>query len=625
VTTRRLLARALVLAPALSIVALDFALRGRLLRDFTREAAYWYAGCAAAGALAWGALIVASARRRGATRWAARVLLAAVALLSVGTQLQTWARYRAYLNWRTALMGNSLMPCLSQQLAGDRARVLLLLLAPVAVMLGLVVVVRRLAPPRRRAARLALPLGCLALLATARHAKPDAGWDSGTTPDVLWMSATYALAESMRTHEDVMVTLRHLPDARSPEAVPAMQAAPARPRNVLLLIDESVRADDACSVPVVADEGACDRTPFTNRVLPDRYGFRQMRSLDSTTALSMAALLTGLGPSEPRASLLSAPLLFEYAHAAGVDTAFWTSQNLLYANAGRFLDGTPLHTFVSGTELEPYADYLDGADDARLLRRVAADLPALREPYLAVVQLANTHFPYKVDEHDLPFSSTHDWRKMDAFGRTTIRYHDALHRQDKLLARFLATISRERTVVVFLSDHGEQIGEHRRTGHTWTEYEQEVHVPMWIDAPAGTLTDDEARRLEALRDVPLTMLDVAPTLLDLLGLWNQSDPSDRPALSDRRRTLLGVSMLRGAPAADRALVMTNCSELFSCSSPNWGVIRGSLKLFASEEDSAWHCFDVATDPDETHDLGPEACSDLRVIAEGGGRGTPFSR
>jgi hypothetical protein len=481
------------------------------------------------------------------------------------------------------------------------------------------VAIRRLAPPRRRAARLSLPAGLLALAATVHYAKPDGGWDSGTTPDVLWMSAIGALAESMRTHDDVMVTLRWLPDARSPLPVSAMKATPARPRNVLLLIDESVRAEDVCSVPVDPDDGACDRTPFTNRALRDRYGFEQMRSLDSTTALSMAALLTGLGPSEPRASLLSAPLLFEYAHAAGVDTAFWTSQNLLYANAGRFLDGTPLHSFVSGTELEPYADYLDGADDGRLLRRVVADLPALREPYFAVVQLANTHFPYEVDEHDLPFSSTHDWRKMDAFGRTTIRYRDALHRQDKLLARFLATIPRERTVVLFLSDHGEQIGEHRRTGHTWTEYEQEVHVPMWIDAPAGTLTDDEGRRLESLRDVPLTMLDVAPTVLDLLGVW------DQPAVSATRRTMLGVSMLRGAPPGDRALVMTNCSELFSCSSPNWGAIRGSLKLLASEEDRAWHCFDVAADPDETHDLGPDACGELRALAEGGGRGVPFPR
>ena len=61
---------------------------------------------------------------------------------------------------------------------------------------------------------------------------------------------------------------------------------PARPRNVLLLIDESVRADDVCSVPA---ENGCDKTPFTNEGLPDRFGFTQMRALDSTTALSMAA------------------------------------------------------------------------------------------------------------------------------------------------------------------------------------------------------------------------------------------------------------------------------------------------------------------------------------------------
>jgi len=149
---RRWLARALVLASALAVVALDFALRGRLLRELTREAWIAYAECAALAALAWGALVVASARRRGTTRWMARVLLAGLALLTIGTQLQTWARYRSYLNWRTALMGNSLLPCLSQQLAGDRARVLLLLLAPVAVMLAMAVAVRRLAPPRRRAA-----------------------------------------------------------------------------------------------------------------------------------------------------------------------------------------------------------------------------------------------------------------------------------------------------------------------------------------------------------------------------------------------------------------------------------------------------------------------------------------
>jgi hypothetical protein len=407
----------------------------------------------------------------------------------------------------------------------------------------------------------------LALAAAMVWGKADAGWDSGTSPDVLWLAAAGALVKSHRTHEDIMVELRWLPAARSPEPVPDLQPRPARPRNVLLLVDESVRGEDICSVPRPR-AGDCTKNPFTNALLPDRHGITQMRAVDSTTALSMVTMLSGRSPASERASLLSAPLLPEYAHAAGLDAAYWTSQNLLYANAGRFLDGLPLRDFVCGTQLAPYADYLDGADDGALFDRVLVGLGRLREPYLAIAQLANTHFPYKVDEHDLPFSSSIDWHKLDDFGRTRIRYWDALHRQDKLLARFLATLrarpGAERTIVVFLSDHGEQLGEHGQIGHTWNLYDDALRRPM-----------------------------------------------------------PGVSLLRGAPPAERALVMTNCSQLFSCAVPNWGAIRGTRKLVAAEGDTAWHCYDVGADPGETRDLGAQACGDLRDLAEGGGRGRPF--
>jgi arylsulfatase A-like enzyme len=346
-----------------------------------------------------------------------------------------------------------------------------------------------------------------------------------------------------------------------------------------------------------------------------------MRAVDSTTALSMATMLSGRSPASARASLLSAPLLPEYAHAAGLDAAYWTSQNLLYANAGRFLDGLPLRDFVCGTELAPYADYLDGADDGLLFARALVGLSRLREPYLAVAQLANTHFPYEVDAHDLPFSSTIDWHALDDFGRTRIRYWDALHRQDELLARFLVALrarpDAERTVVVFVSDHGEQLGEHGQIGHTWNLYDDEIRVPMWIDAPPGTLTADEEARLRDLQDVPVTELDVAPTVLDLLGVW------DAPELAPLRRSMPGVSLLRGPPPPGRALVMTNCSPLFSCAVQNWGALRGTRKLVAAEGDTAWHCYDVAADPGETKDLGAPACGDLRALAEGDGRGAPF--
>jgi hypothetical protein len=85
----------------------------------------------------------------------------------------------------------------------------------------------------------------------------------------------------------------------------------------------------------------------------------------------------------------------------------------------------------------------------------------------------------------------------------------------------------------------------------------------------------------------------------------------------------GASLLRGGTPADRALVMTNCTELWQCAFKNWGAIRGTRKLIAHQYDAAWSCFDTEDDPDEKNDLGPAACGDLRELAEAGGRGKPF--
>ena len=178
----------------------------------------------------------------------------------------------------------------------DRARALALLLAPAVVVVALARALARVAPPRRMAGRLALPLGIVSMGIAAAPGLPGAGWDSWSTPDVLWLNAAAALGRSMRSHDDIMVALRWLPAARSPEALPTLHARPARPRSVLLIIDESVRAEAICSVPGTG----CPAAPAVNALLPGRFGFTAMRALDSTTALSIAALMTGQPPGERR-------------------------------------------------------------------------------------------------------------------------------------------------------------------------------------------------------------------------------------------------------------------------------------------------------------------------------------
>jgi arylsulfatase A-like enzyme len=175
-----------------------------------------------------------------------------------------------------------------------------------------------------------------------------------------------------------------------------------------------------------------------------------------------------------------------------------------------------------------------------------------------------------------------------------------------------------RTVIVFVSDHGEQMREKGAVGHTGTLFDPEIRIPLWIDAPPGTLTAEEDAHLRALSPQPLTSIDVLPTLLDLMGML------DAPQIAKYRARMPGESLLRGGSAKDQVLPLTNCSELWACAFKNWGAIQGTRKLIATTWDHSWNCFDVATDPDEEHDLGVDACADLRSYAEKTMGGRPFS-
>jgi arylsulfatase A-like enzyme len=385
-------------------------------------------------------------------------------------------------------------------------------------------------------------------------------------------------------------------------------------------VTESVRAQSVCSSP----RENCTYTPFSNAAAKGRIGLNQMRALDSTTAISVAVLWNGLLPTESREALHSAPLLWEYAHAAGIETTYWTSQHLLFGNSGTWLEGLPVTQRISATELDPWAEFETGADDAKLVDHVLGAIDALHEPFLAVAHLSNTHFPYRIDSDFAPFQPEAEASGPGYEKEIYNRYHDAVYLQDRAVGRLVeglhAKAAAEHTVILFVSDHGEQLREKGAVGHTGTLYDVEIRVPFWVDAPPATLTAGERAHLEGLRDVPVTELDVLPTLLDLLGVW------DAPAIApfrapDAATRIAGESLLRGGSGTDRRLPLTNCSLLWACAFKNWGAIEGSRKLIANQGDHAWNCFDVAKDPEETNPLPPEACADLLPIAERTGR--PF--
>ena len=116
---------------------------------------------------------------------------------------------------------------------------------------------------------------------------------------------------------------------------------------------------------------------------------------------------------------------------------------------------------------------------------------------------------------------------------------------DESLGRLIAHLERlgvyERTVVVFLADHGEGLGEHRELTHSYLLYDTTLHVPLIIRLPAGLPGRGQ------VVEQRVGTVDVMPTVLDLLG---------QPA----RRDLDGQS-LRGL--FDRAYPRPRPAELYA--------------------------------------------------------------
>ncbi len=531
--------------------------------------------------------------------------------MAVGAQVYFFGRYHAFMNPRAVLVGTSMMPSVGQQLWSDRASFLRSLLPPIALAVLLPLALRRFAPLPRHRQRLGLDLGVGALLVALFLFEVPG--EVAAAPDVLYLNSMGKLASARWAHDDGVE--RAHPGPRTPAPV-APIAATSKRTSVLMVVTESVRGAETCSVPATD----CDATPYTNALLPGRLGFSQMRALDSTTAVSLAVLWSGLPPTASREAMHTAPLLWEYAHAAGFDTGYWTAQNLFFANSGTWLEGVPVSRWVSATDLEADATYEVGADDGRLVDVVLRDLPTMKAPFVGVVHLSNTHFPYVIDDADAPFQpQSHAFGAGDA-AKVRNRYLDAIRRQDAQVARLIrglrAMPGGDEVVVAFVSDHGEQIRERGAIGHTWGVYDEEVRVPFWIDAPAGTLSEPQRESLHGLRDTPITHLDVLPTLLDVMGVL------DAPEIAAYRRAMAGDSLLRGG-SAGRPVVLTNCSGIFACAFKNWGAMSGTHKLVATQNDTEWKCFDVAADPGETDPLDESECGGLRELAEADGRGTPF--
>jgi arylsulfatase len=142
----------------------------------------------------------------------------------------------------------------------------------------------------------------------------------------------------------------------------------------------------------------------------------------------------------------------------------------------------------------------------------------------------------------------------------------------------------DRTLVIIIADHGDQLYEDGYVGHSAQVREESARVPLIVHFPAG----DGPRGLRVPGVVDLT--DVAPTVAEVFGI-----AADAPEL----RTFQGRSLFNvmgGAPGKPATLTRSVWLR------PVYALTDGKTKLVYDTRTGAEHLYDLTADKDERHDV-----------------------
>ncbi|HXV35848.1 MAG TPA: sulfatase [Myxococcota bacterium] len=173
-------------------------------------------------------------------------------------------------------------------------------------------------------------------------------------------------------------------------------------------------------------------------------------------------------------------------------------------------------------------------------------------------------------------------------------YDGAIAEMDASLASLLQAIDRHapRTIVILVSDHGEEFGEHGGFTHSQL-YAETLHVPLIIRHPDRSGNADRSGGVRIAERVSL--IDLAPTILEMLSIPATGEFQGRSLLALIDRTGDARPVLSEFPLADREAIVEG----------DWKLLRtkGREQLFA-----------LHRDPDERSDLlRAHAASDAREV------------
>ncbi len=283
----------------------------------------------------------------------------------------------------------------------------------------------------------------------------------------------------------------------------------------------------------------------------------------------------------------------------------------------------------------------------RTTRRVVQWLDAhgrSKQPFFMLVHYKNMHHPYEAPHpytyrYVSPRAPGVDWRRIrwistnphlymygnikatpQDFEVLKALYDAEIHYADKHLGQLFAHMRKlgilDQTLIIILSPHGESFGEHGQNAHCDNLYEPIVHVPLIVRCPGIAPAGLRVRSLVQLTDILPTVLEFVGRGTDGLMLQGHSllpiepDRTYREYIIAEREAYFPTfsdSPKNAEQQFERFKRAQRLAQRMICQGDYKyiGEYKFDYGSDGSEYGTSEELFNLATDPDELHNLVAE--------------------
>ncbi len=367
--------------------------------------------------------------------------------------------------------------------------------------------------------------------------------------------------------------------------------APAKARpNIILITIDTVRADH------VACYGAKNiQTPTLDGLAHDGVLFERAISQVPLTWPSHTVILTGTYPFQNGVQDFTgqpldlkfrsvAQALKDHGYATGaVVSAFVLDRSWGLARGFDFYDDAFSAQEFAQRDLG-LVERRGGESVDRALKWLKKNQ---RRPFFFWLHLYDPHSPYDPPE---PFRSEYQGHLYDG----EIAYAD--HETGRLIAWLKSNHLYDSSLIVFVSDHGESLGQHGEHEHGFFLYNATVNVPLIVKPPAGKRTG------VSKVSVPVETTAIAPTLLEAAGIH------DGMGEQLQSRSLLGKHSAADEPAYSETF--------YPFSSFGWSPLHAlETERYEYVDAPQPELYDLTVDPEETNNIAAQQTATVAVFKE----------